>query len=153
MATMVYIVEFGLSLSQQLLLQKSICQSSVSIDSTRSRKTCRGGQTTQKANIYLGDFWTSQPEHVLMFSLVKYHQEASSEAQISLRRSRYSSPHLAAPGIRLEVAGRSLCITVCKTGRCHVYYCFLMCMIALFSRSLFLDLESLLGDLGISYII
>ena len=58
-------------------------------------ETCRGGQTTQKANIYFGDFGTSQPEQVLTFSLVKYHWEVSSEAQISLRRFRYSSPHLA----------------------------------------------------------
>ena len=28
------------------------------------------GQTTQKANTYLGAFWTSQPEQVLTFSLV-----------------------------------------------------------------------------------
>ena len=31
---------------------------------------CRGGQTTQKTKIYLGDFWTSQPEQVLTFSLM-----------------------------------------------------------------------------------
>ena len=30
-------------------------------------ETCRGGQTTQKADIYLGDFWTSQPEQLIVF--------------------------------------------------------------------------------------
>ena len=58
-------------------------------------ETCRGGQTTQKANIYLGDFWTSLPAQVWTFSLMTYHWEVSSEAQVFLRRSRYSSPHLA----------------------------------------------------------
>ena len=33
-------------------------------------ETCRGGQTTQKAKLYLGDLWTSQPEQVLPFSLM-----------------------------------------------------------------------------------
>ena len=58
-------------------------------------ETCRGGQTTQKAKMYLGDFWTPQPEQVLTFSLVKYHSEVGSQAQMSLRSSGYSSPHLA----------------------------------------------------------
>ena len=56
---------------------------------------CRGGQTTQKAEICLGYFWTSQPEQVLTFSLMICHWEVSSETQSSLRSSRYSSPHLA----------------------------------------------------------
>ena len=30
----------------------------------RDIETRRGGQTTQKANMYLGDCWTSQPEQV-----------------------------------------------------------------------------------------
>ena len=34
---------------------------------------CRGGQTTQKGNKYLGDVWTSEPEQVLTLSLIKYH--------------------------------------------------------------------------------
>ena len=54
-------------------------------------ETCRGGQTTQN----LRDVWTSQPEQVLPFSLMTYHWEVRSEAQISLRISGYSSPHQA----------------------------------------------------------
>ena len=38
-----------------------------------SERQADGGQTTQKANIYLGDFWTSQPEQVVTFSLMTYH--------------------------------------------------------------------------------
>ena len=38
------------------------------------------------------DVWTSQPGQVVTFPLMKYHWEVSSEAQISLRRSRYSGP-------------------------------------------------------------
>ena len=50
-----------------------------------------GVQTTQKAKIYLGGVWTSQSDQVLTFSLMKYHSEVSSEAKLSLRRSRYST--------------------------------------------------------------
>ena len=60
-----------------------------------SAEPCRGGQTTQKAKIYLGDFWTSQSEQFLKLSLMKHQWEVSSEAQISPRSSGYSSPHLA----------------------------------------------------------
>ena len=66
-----------------------------SVISGEQWETCRRGQTTQKANMYLGDFWTSQPEQVVTFFFMNYHWEMSSEANISLRRSRYSSPHLA----------------------------------------------------------
>ena len=38
-----------------------------------SERHAEGGRTTQKANVYLGDSWTSQPEQVLTFSLVKCH--------------------------------------------------------------------------------
>ena len=38
-----------------------------------SERHAEGGQTTQKANMYLGDFCTSQPEQVLTFSLMTYH--------------------------------------------------------------------------------
>ena len=69
-------------------------------------ETCRGDQTTQKANKYLGDFWTSQPEQVLTLSLMKYPCEVSSEAQISLRCSRYSGPHLAPRTAPLQGRGR-----------------------------------------------
>ena len=44
---------------------------------TRSGKSsaepCRGGQTAQKANIYLGEIWTSYSEQFLICSLMKYH--------------------------------------------------------------------------------
>ena len=49
------------------------------------------------ANKYCGDLQRrrirANPEQVSTFSLVKYHWEAGSEAQTSLRRSRYSSAH------------------------------------------------------------
>ena len=38
--------------------------------------------TAQKADKYLGDFWTSQPEQVFTFSLATTIREVSSEAQI-----------------------------------------------------------------------
>ena len=58
-------------------------------------ETCRGGQTTQKAKLYIGNLLTSQPERVLTFSLVNNIREVSSEAKTSLRSSGYSSPYLA----------------------------------------------------------
>ena len=46
--------------------------------------------------IYIGDvYWTYQPEQSQRVSLVTDTWEVSSETQISLRRSRYSSPHQA----------------------------------------------------------
>ena len=36
-------------------------------------RAMKGGQTTQKANIYLGDVWTSQSEQFLVFPLVRNH--------------------------------------------------------------------------------
>ena len=59
-------------------------------------ETCRGGQTTRKVNIYLGDFWTSQPEQVLTLFPCEQYLGSEIQTQISLRTSRYSSPHPAA---------------------------------------------------------
>ena len=55
----------------------------------------RGPDHPECKHVYLGDFWTSQPEQVLTLSLMEYHRAVSSEVPISLRRSRYSSPHVA----------------------------------------------------------
>ena len=44
---------------------------------------------------YISVIFGPRPEQALMFSRMTYHREVSSEAQISLRRSRHSSPHLA----------------------------------------------------------
>ena len=64
----------------------------------RAVRDMQRGPDHPEGKIYLGDFGTSQPEQVLMCSLMKYYSEVSSEAQISLRRSRYSSPaYLRAP--------------------------------------------------------
>ena len=61
----------------------------------RAVRDRQGGQITHKAKIYLGDVWMSQSKQVLTISLMKHHREVSSEAQISLRSSGYSSAHLA----------------------------------------------------------
>ena len=61
---------FGVGMSfgeVEAVLQARIC---IREEQCRAMK---GGQTAQKANRYLGDFWTYQPEHVLTFSLMKYH--------------------------------------------------------------------------------
>ena len=60
-----------------------------------SERRSEGARPPRRQNMHLGDFWASQPEQVLTFSLMKYHGGVSSEARTSLRRSRYSSPHLA----------------------------------------------------------
>ena len=36
------------------------------------RRAMKGGQTTQKAKLYLGDVWTSQSEQFLKFPLMTY---------------------------------------------------------------------------------
>ena len=65
-------------------------------ESGKSSEThAEGARPPGRRTYILGDLWTSQPEQVLTCSLMKYHREVSSEARISLRRSRYSSPHLA----------------------------------------------------------
>ena len=61
----------------------------------RAARDLQMGARPPRRRKYISVTWTSRPEQVLTFCLVKYHGEVSPEAQISLRRSRYSSPHLA----------------------------------------------------------
>ena len=46
----------------------TLIQQSYHIIKACQRRALEGGQTTEKANIYLGDVWTSQPEQVSTLS-------------------------------------------------------------------------------------
>ena len=82
----------------------------------------RGGQTTQKAKTYLGDFWTSRPEHVLSFSLMKYHREVSSEAQLSLRSSELRAAIVMIIMIIIVII-MIIIIIIITTHNTYVYVC------------------------------
>ena len=89
----------------------------------RAVRDMQRGQTTQKAEKYLGDVWTSQRlEHVLTFSLVTDIGGVRSEARISLRSSGYSSPHPAPlrPANYMSataVGNQVISIHICNTKR------------------------------------
>ena len=58
----------------------------------RAVRDMQRGQTAQKANTYLGDFWTSQPEQVLKLSLtVSFHNFKSQNFKLSVSnpKSKY----------------------------------------------------------------
>ena len=85
-------------------------------------ETCRGGQTTLKAKIYLGDFWTSRPEQVLKFPLWNIiekwarkpkclWEDLGTPAPTWLRAPRPAKSCLSRPATPIQV-GRTISISI-----------------------------------------